>query len=75
MGGVERNAFIKINFPTLVNHFPPQEAILAFILAITLIQREGGLDPRVKGNSRYLIFFRLKKLGKPKEFAIQRIAA
>ena len=74
MGSVETIAFIKIKFFSLVNHCPPQEAILAFILAITLSQREGGLDPRVRGNSRYLIFSHLSKPGKPKEFAIQRIS-
>ena len=74
MGIAERTTYIKINFPALVNHCPPQEAISAFILAITSNQSEGGLGPRVRGNPIYLSFSHLSKPGKPKVCSIQCIA-
>ena len=70
MGRAERTAFIKISFLALVSHWPPQEAILALILANTSSHREGGLEPSVKGRPKYFIFSHLSKPGNPKEFAI-----
>ena len=73
MGYVVRTDLIKINFPALVSHCPPQKAILAFKFSNTSSHKEGGDEPRVKGSPKYFIFSHLTKPGNPKKSYIRRI--
>jgi hypothetical protein len=47
---------MRVSFPTLVSHCPPQAEILALNLLIISSHRKALLEPRVKGSPIYFIF-------------------